>query len=387
MELTYRTDVLFQAYETSQLVNLQAFLIKQSDWNPHNGVNKNQFIQRVIQKADIRIFENIKIRQSWKRPKKKLAWCQNIFQKLHLNRKLKYGFNVLRDGFIQISHPLPVFDNPYGYPMRVPHLPQLAPQTIFSLRLRIYVNEPCSSSVCSGMVFHLSFMQNFSNDFVTITSIQWYIDKYSVFSDTFSYLDAKVGSLFYGYQYSWFNALKYSKKVRPHLSNKLELLYLNGVGAGESFQISQTIPRRTWTEIRWTLQNGKSNVTLEWENFTTYQTFMKPDMRSADLMAEFTIGGSTNILGFGGIISYFELNRISNKNLQNPIQIPKCVTEFERKYTKLTKQVRSSLVCWYDFYWQITLSSARHFRKPCFLDQRLSSSNKSSFLAQQKISQ
>lgn len=109
--------------------------------------------------------------------------------------------------------------------------------------------------------------------------------------------------------------------------------------------MSQTIPRRTWTEIRWTLQNGKSNVTLEWENFTTYQTFMKPDMRSADLMAEFTIGGSTNILGFGGIISYFELNRISNKNLQNPIQIPKCVTEFERKYTKLTKQVRSSLVC------------------------------------------
>ena len=104
--------------------------------------------------------------------------------------------------------------------------------------------------------------------------------------------------------------------------------------------MSQTIPRRTWTEIRWTLQNGKSNVTLEWENFTTYQTFMKPDIRSADLMAEFTIGGSKNILGFGGIISYFELNRISNKNLQNPIQIPKCVTEFERKYTKLTKQVR-----------------------------------------------
>ena len=127
---------------------------------------------------------------------------------------------------------------------------------------------------------------------------------------------------------------------RPHLSNKLELLYLNGVGAGESFQMPQTIPRRTWTELRWTLQNGKSNVTLEWENFTTYQTFMKPDMRSADLIAEFTIGGSKNILGFGGIISYFELNRISNKNLQNPIPIPKCVTEFERKYTKLTKQVR-----------------------------------------------
>ena len=115
VELTYRTDVLFQAYETSQLVNVQAFLIKQSNWNPHNRVIKNQFIQRVIQKADIRIFENIKIRQSWKRPKRKLAWCQNIFQKLHLNRKLKYGFNVLRDGFIQISHPLPVFDNPYGY--------------------------------------------------------------------------------------------------------------------------------------------------------------------------------------------------------------------------------------------------------------------------------
>ena len=129
--------------------------------------------------------------------------------------------------------------------------------------------------------------------------------------------------------------------TRPHLSNKLELLYLNGIGTGESFQISQTIPRRTWTEIRWTLQSGKSDVTLEWENFTTYQTFMKPDMRSADLIAEFTIGGSKNILGFSGIISYFELNRISN--LQTPIPIPKCVTEFERKYTKLTKQVRLRL--------------------------------------------
>ena len=82
---------------------------------------------------------------------------------------------------------------------------------------------------------------------------------------------------------------------------------------------------------------------MEWENFITNQTFMKPDMRSADLIAEFTIGGSKNILGFAGIISYFELNRISNKNIQTPIPIPKCVTEFERKYTKLTKQVRLRL--------------------------------------------
>ena len=49
------------------------------------------------------------------------------------------------------SHPLPVFDNPYGYPIRVWHLPKEAPQSIFSLRLRIYIDEPCSSSVCSGM--------------------------------------------------------------------------------------------------------------------------------------------------------------------------------------------------------------------------------------------
>ena len=161
LELTYRTDVLFEAYETSQLVNLQAFLIKQSDWNPHNGVNKNQFIQRVIQKADIRIFENIKIRPNWQRPKRNLAWCQNIFQKLHLNRKFKYGFTVLRDGFIQIIHPLPVFDNQYGYPINVPRLPKEAPQSIFSLRLRIYIDEPCSSSVCSGMVIVIFFGKNF----------------------------------------------------------------------------------------------------------------------------------------------------------------------------------------------------------------------------------
>ena len=101
------------------------------------------------------------------------------------------------------------------------------------------------------------------------------------------------------------------------------------------------IPRRTWTEIRWTLKNGKSNVTLEWENFSTYQTFMKPDMQSADLKAEFTIGGSKNILGFSGIISYFEYNRISSKNLENPIPVPKCVVAFEGKYTKITKQVRT----------------------------------------------
>ena len=194
-ELTYRTDILYQAHETLQLVNLQAFLVKQSDLNPRNGDNKNQFIQRVIQKADIRIFENIKIRKNWQRPKRKLAWCQNIFQKLHRNRKYKYGFTVLRGGFIQISHPLPVFDNPYGYPIRVPRLPHGAPQSIFSLRLRIYIDEPCSSSVCSGMVFHYYFFgKTFSNDFVTIISLQWYIDKNCIFSNTFSYLDAKLGS-------------------------------------------------------------------------------------------------------------------------------------------------------------------------------------------------
>ena len=67
---------------------------------------------------------------------------------------------------------------------------------------------------------------------------------------------------------------------------------------------------------------------------------MKPDMRPADLNAEFSIGGSKNILGFSGIISYFEYNRISIKNLQNLIPIPKSVVAFEEKYTKLTKQVR-----------------------------------------------
>ena len=67
---------------------------------------------------------------------------------------------------------------------------------------------------------------------------------------------------------------------------------------------------------------------------------MKPDMRPADLNAEFSIGGSKNILGFSGIISYFEYNRISSKNLQNLIPIPKSVVAFEEKYTKLTKQVR-----------------------------------------------
>ena len=89
-------------------------------------------------------------------------------------------------------------------------------------------------------------------------------------------------------------------------------------------------------------KDGKSNVTLEWENFTTYQTFLKPDIRAADLHAEFTIGGSQNIFGFSGIISYFEYNRLSNKNLQNPI--PKDVTEFENKYSKITKQVMSFLI-------------------------------------------
>ena len=68
---------------------------------------------------------------------------------------------------------------------------------------------------------------------------------------------------------------------------------------------------------------------------------MKPDMQSADLNAEFTLGGSKNILGFSGIISYFEYNRISCKNLENPIPVPKCVVAFEGKYTKITKQVRT----------------------------------------------
>ena len=132
--------------------------------------------------------------------------------------------------------------------------------------------------------------------------------------------------------------VEYQSITRPIWSNKLELLYLNALGTGESFQISQTIPRRKWTEIRWTFKDGKSNVTLEWENFTTYQTFMKPDIRAADLNAEFTIGGSQNVYGFNGIISYFEYNRLS-KNFQNPVSVPNDVIEFENKYSKITKQV------------------------------------------------
>ena len=108
VELTYRTDSLVQAHETSQLVTLQAFLINQFDWNhwrsiaSENRLNENQIILRAIQKADIRIFENMKIRKNWQRPKRKLAWCQNIFQKLHLNRKFQFGFTAVKNGFIQI---------------------------------------------------------------------------------------------------------------------------------------------------------------------------------------------------------------------------------------------------------------------------------------------
>ena len=111
VELTYRTDYVFQAHETSQLVNLQAFLVKQFDWNHWSSItsqsklNKNQ-IQRVIQKAENRIFENIKIRKNWQRPKRSPAWCQNIFQKLHLERKFRLGFTTVDDGFIQIRNVL-----------------------------------------------------------------------------------------------------------------------------------------------------------------------------------------------------------------------------------------------------------------------------------------